>query len=133
MHRDDRGGLLAMVSSATNLGRSGLSDWLVQRFTAVILGAYMLCILGSMLLTPDMDYAHFTTLLASNLMRMFSLITLLALCAHAWIGMWTVATDYLTELQLGARATFIRLLFQAGCALLTAVYLLWGAQIFWGT
>ncbi|MCH7672015.1 MAG: succinate dehydrogenase, hydrophobic membrane anchor protein [Proteobacteria bacterium] len=121
-----------MVSSVTNLGRSGLSDWLVQRFSAVILGAYMLCILGNMLLTPDMDYAHWKALFDSNLMRMFSLITLLALCAHAWIGMWTVATDYLTELQLGARATFIRLLFQAGCALLTAVYLLWGAQIFWG-
>ena len=32
-----------MVTSVTNLGRSGLFDWLVQRFSAVILGAYMLC------------------------------------------------------------------------------------------
>ena len=120
-----------MVTSVTNLGRSGLSDWLVQRFSAVILAAYMLCILGSLLLTPDMDYAHWKALFDSNLMRIFSLITLLALCAHGWIGMWTVSTDYLTELQFGARATFIRLLFQAGCALLTAVYLLCGIQICW--
>jgi succinate dehydrogenase / fumarate reductase membrane anchor subunit len=45
--------------------------------------------------------------------------------------MWTVSTDYLTDLQLGTRATFIRLLFQAGCALLIAVYMLWGIQILW--
>ena len=121
-----------MVSRVTNLGRSGLFHWLVQRFSAVILGAYMLCILGSTLLSPEMDYAHWKAVFDSNLMRMFSLITLLALCAHAWIGMWTVSTDYLTELQVGARATFIRLLFQASCALLTVVYLLWGIQIFWG-
>ena len=121
-----------MVTSVTNLGRSGLFDWLVQRFSAVILAAYMLYILGSLLLTPGMDYAHWKALFDSNPMRMFSLVTLLALCAHAWIGMWTVSTDYLTELQFGARATFIRLLFQAGCALLTVVYLLWGIQIFWG-
>ena len=120
-----------MVIRVTNLGRSGLFHWLVQRFSAVILGAYMLCILGSTLLSPEMDYAHWKAVFDSNLMRMFSLITLLALCAHAWIGMWTVSTDYLTDLQLGTRATFIRLLFQAGCALLIAVYMLWGIQIFW--
>jgi len=120
-----------MVSRVTNLGRSGLFHWLVQRFSAVILGAYMLCILGSTLLSLEMDYAHWKAVFDSNLMRMFSLITLLALCAHAWIGMWTVSTDYLTDLQLGTRATFIRLLFQAGCALLIAVYMFWGIQIFW--
>ncbi len=122
-----------MVISVTNLGRSGLYDWLIQRFSAVILAAYAFCILGSFVLTPDMEYQQWSALFDSNPMRIFSLITVLALCAHAWIGMWTVSTDYLTELQLGKFATTIRLLFQAGCALLTAVYLLWGIQIFWGS
>ena len=122
-----------MVTSVTNLGRSGRFDWLIQRVTAVILGIYMLYILGSIILNPEMNYEQWKALFDSAAMRMFSLITLLALCAHAWIGMWTVSTDYLTSLQLGARATFIRLLFQVACALLTAVYLLWGIQILWGT
>ena len=122
-----------MVISVTNLGRSGLFDWLIQRFSAVILAAYAFCILGSFILTPDMEYQQWRALFESNPMRLFSLITVFALCAHAWIGMWTVSTDYLTELQLGKSATVVRLLFQAGCALLTAVYLLWGIQIFWGS
>ncbi len=121
-----------MVTSVTNFGRSGLFDWLIQRFSAVILGAYTLCILASIAVIPELDYAHWKAIFDSNSMRMFSLITLLALCAHAWIGMWTISTDYLTTLQLGTRATFVRLLFQASCALLTLIYMLWGIQIFWG-
>ena len=122
-----------MVTNVTNLGRSGLYDWLMQRFSAIILAAYSFCILGSFILHPDMTYQQWAAIFESNVMRMFSLITLFALCAHAWIGMWTISTDYLTPLQLGKRATFFRLLFQAGCGLLICVYLLWGIQIFWGT
>lgn len=121
-----------MVTNVTNLGRSGLYDWIIQRFSAIILAAYSLCILASFVANPQMDYASWSALFESNAMRFFSLITLLALCAHAWIGMWTISTDYITSLQFGKSATFFRLLFQAGCVLLIAVYLLWGIQIFWG-
>ncbi len=122
-----------MVTSATNFSRTGLSDWLVQRVSAVILLAYSAFIFGIFLVNPDLDYAQWSTLFDSTAVRIFSLISLLALCGHAWIGMWTVATDYLTSLQLGASATAVRLLFQIGCALLITVYLLWGIQIFWGS
>ena len=121
-----------MVMNATNLGRSGLSDWIVQRFSAIILAAYSLCILASFVMNPDMDFETWSSIFDNNAMRLFSLITLLALCAHAWIGMWTISTDYMTSLQLGKSATFFRIMFQAGCVLLIAVYLLWGIQIFWG-
>ncbi len=120
------------MSNVTNLGRSGLSDWLIQRFSAVILAAYTFFILGSFLLHPDMDYVQWKSIFENNLMRIFSLVTLAALCAHAWIGMWTVSTDYITALQFGKRATAVRLLFQAGCILLISVYLIWGIQILWG-
>jgi succinate dehydrogenase / fumarate reductase membrane anchor subunit len=121
-----------MVTNVTNLGRSGLYDWIVQRFSAIILAAYSLCILANFVMNPDMDYQTWSSIFESNAMRFFSLITLFALCAHAWIGLWTVSTDYMTSLQLGESATFLRIMFQAGCVLLIAVYLLWGIQIFWG-
>ncbi len=120
-----------MVTNVTNLGRSGLGDWLIQRFSAVILAAYTLYILGSFLVHPEMDYLQWRAIFDSTAMRFFSLITVLALCAHAWIGMWTISTDYLTSVQLGSRATVYRILFQAVCALITVVYLLWGIQILW--
>ena len=57
---------------------------------------------------------------------------IVAVGAHAWIGLWTVTTDYLTTRQIGAAATGIRLLAQLVIALLTLVYLLWGLVIIWG-
>ena len=121
-----------MVTSVTNLSRSGLSDWIIQRVSAVLLAAYTFCILGSFLLNPDMDYQSWRALFDSAAMQVFSLITLAALCAHAWIGMWIVSTDYMTSLQFGKAATAIRLVFQIGVVLIVAVYLIWGIQIFWG-
>ena len=121
-----------MVINATSLGRSGLFDWLIQRVSALVLLAYTLCILGSLLLTQELDYASWRALFDAPAMQIFSLIALLSLCAHAWVGVWTVSTDYLNEAHLGRAGTFVRLSTQAACALLTLVYLLWGIRIIWG-
>ena len=120
-----------MVSSAMNLLRSGLSSWLIQRLSALVLGAYTLCILGIFIVHPEMDYGTWKAVFDNNLMRAFSVATLLATCAHAWIGLWTVFTDYLTPRFFAARATAIRKAFQTGSAFLIAVYLFWGIQILW--
>ncbi len=121
-----------MVINATSLGRSGLYDWLIQRVSALVLLAYAVCILGSLLFTQDLDYASWRAQFGAPAMQIFSLIALLSLCAHAWIGIWTVTTDYLNEAHLGRAGTAIRLLTQGVCALLTLIYLLWGVRIFWG-
>ncbi len=122
-----------MVSNITNLIRSGLASWLIQRFSALILGVYTICIIGSFIIHPEMDFQTWTGIFDNNVIRIFSLLALLSLSAHAWIGMWTIFTDYLTPLQLGNRAPAIRLGFQSGCLLLISVYLVWGIQILWGS
>ncbi len=121
-----------MVTSATSLGRSGLSDWLIQRASALVLLAYTFCVLGAMLFAPELDHARWRALFDGPAMRIFSLIALLSLCAHAWVGIWTVTTDYLNEAHLGWAGSLIRLCAQAACALLTLIYLFWGVRIFWG-
>ena len=42
-----------MVTQVTSLTRSGLSDFLVQRVSAVIIALYTLCVLGFFLVTPS--------------------------------------------------------------------------------
>ena len=120
-----------MVTNATSLGRSGLFDWLVQRLSALLLLAWTLYVLGSLLLAPDFGYTRWRALFTAPAMQIFSSIALLSLCAHAWVGIWTITTDYLSEAHFGRLATLIRLLTQTACALLTLAYLLWGARIFW--
>lgn len=120
-----------MVSSITSFGRSGLYDWVVQRVSAVILLAYILFVLGFLLTTPNVEYLDWQALFAKTWVRIFSLISLLSLCAHAWVGLWTIATDYLTPMALGAFATKVRFLFLLVCIIILFTYFFWCVQILW--
>ena len=119
-----------MVRSITSFGRSGLSDWLVQRVSAVIILAWFLCIGGTLM--GGVDYAQWKTIFDGTSMRVFTLLAILSLAAHAWIGMWAVGTDYLTERLMGPRGNVLRLAYQIGCSLVIFVYVIWGIQILWG-
>lgn len=121
-----------MVTSVTSLGRSGLYDWLVQRVSAVILLAWFLCIGGTILGQPDMTYEYWKTVFSSTPMRIFTLLALVSLVAHAWVGLWSVITDYLTERMLGSRAILLRLTAQMVCGIAMFSYFVWGVQILWG-
>ncbi|MCG6657425.1 succinate dehydrogenase, hydrophobic membrane anchor protein [Halomonas campisalis] len=114
-----------MVTNITNLGRSGLSDWLIQRVSAVILALYTLFIVLYLLFNPGLDYATWSGLFAQTWMRIFSLLALLSIAAHAWVGLWTVTTDYLksTGVRVGAQIVIILAIF---------VFLVWGIQVLWG-
>ena len=72
-----------MVASVTNLGRSGLYDWVIQRLSAVILALYTLFLLGFVIASPDMQYSQWQGLFAQTWMKVFSLVALIAICAHA--------------------------------------------------
>ena len=119
-----------MVTSVTSFGRSGLSDWLVQRVSGVILLAYFVCI-GATLM-GGVDYAQWKAMFELTSMRIFTLLAILSLAAHAWIGMWAVGTDYLTERLMGPKGNVLRLAYQIGCGLVIFVYVIWGVQILWG-
>ena len=114
-----------MVTNVTNLGRSGLYDWMIQRVTAVVLAFYSVFILGFLILNPDLNYAQWSEFFNSTSVRIFSLLALLSLGAHAWVGLWTISTDYL-------KAMVLRFLFQAVCGLVMFIYVVWGIQILWG-
>jgi succinate dehydrogenase / fumarate reductase membrane anchor subunit len=121
-----------MVTAVTNLGRSGLSDWLIQRVTALVLLAYTLFIVGVVFFGPEMQYAEWVALFSQTWVRVFSLAALLSIAAHAWIGLWSVSTDYLTERMMGSKANILRLMFQAVVAMALFTYVVWGIQILWG-
>lgn len=118
-----------VVTQVTSFSRSGLSDWLIQRVTSVILLAYFLCIAG--ILLKGVDYAAWTAIFAETPMRVFTLLAALSLAAHAWIGLWAVFTDYLTERMLGPGGNNLRRFCQIGTVLALVVYVLWVVLIIW--
>ncbi len=112
------------VNSVTNLGRSGVYDWMVQRVSAYVLALYTIFLLGFIIITKP-DYVEWAALFSQTWFRVFSLGTLIALGGHAWVGLWTVSTDYL-------KSTAPRFLLQAACGTVMFVYVVWGIQILWG-
>ena len=121
-----------MLRSVTSFSRSGVSDWLLQRASAVVLLAWTLCIGGFLLSHPGLDHARWSGYMGSTSMQIFSLLALFSLVAHAWIGLWSVSTDYLTVRLLGPKATALRILFQGAFALFLFACLVWGILILWG-
>ena len=114
------------------MSRNGVSDWLVQRVSALVLAAYTLCIFGSVLMNPGLDFKTWSGFFNSTGMQIFTMLAILSTCAHAWIGMWTIGSDYLREHTLGSKATALRFIYQISCVLVIAAYLIWGITILWG-
>ena len=66
-------------------------------------------------------------------MRIFSLLALLSLGIHAWVGLWAVLTDYLTERLMGTKGNVLRFLVHGAVRLTICLRMLvWGIQILWG-
>ncbi len=123
---------MGMVTAVTNLGRSGLSDWLIQRFTAVVLAAYTVFIVAYLVANPGLTFEQWSGLFDQLWMRAFSLLALVSIAAHGWIGLWGVLTDYVTERMVGSKALFLRVSALGIYALVTIVYLVWGVDVIWG-
>lgn len=121
-----------MVTAVTNLGRSGLYDWLIQRLSAVALTAYTFFIVGYIAFNPGLDFAQWHALFDQLWMRVFSLITLVSIISHAWIGLWSVLSDYITPMTMGSKALVLRLLVQVILGVVSVTYTVWGIDILWG-
>ncbi|MBL4794017.1 MAG: succinate dehydrogenase, hydrophobic membrane anchor protein [Pseudomonadales bacterium] len=110
--------------TATNLSRSGLTDWIVQRLTAVILALYVVVITGYFICTPEFTFEGWQAFMSCLPMKIFTLLAVISIAAHAWVGLWTIATDYIKPVAF-------RSVFLIACAIANFVYVVWAFQILW--
>jgi succinate dehydrogenase / fumarate reductase, membrane anchor subunit len=120
-----------MVTTIANLGRSGLYDWLFQRVSAVILAAYTVFIVYFLVSHPQLEFAAWHQLFDSFCMRVFTLLALVSVAGHGWIGFWAVLTDYVTQRMMGPKALPMRLILLGIYFIVTVTYLVWGIEILW--
>ena len=100
---------------------SGLRDWKIQRLSAVILALYGIYVL-LMSWGHTTDFDSWVLVFEHPSMRATTVVALVALLFHAWIGVWTITTDYL-------KASFLRLLVQGFVLCLLGGYGVWGFMI----
>ena len=95
----------------------GLHDWMVQRITAVVIAAYFFFLVGFLLCQP-LSYAGWSGLFKNGFMQVATIVVLLAVLWHAWIGLWTVLTDYVKN-------TAVRFVLELIIGVMLVGYLLW--------
>ncbi len=103
----------------------GVGNWLVQRFTAVVMAVYTVLALAYVLWRAPASYPQWKALFAGGFFRLATLLFVAALIWHAWIGMRDILIDYVHPYGL-------RLATQAAAAIVLAFYLIWSFSILWG-
>lgn len=114
-----------MVKSVLGVNHQGLRDWLFQRLSAVFMAVYVIALFLYFASHPNLAWYEWHNLFAPLWMKVATVLFFLSLLVHAWVGMWTVYTDYVTcpvaRLVLHT-VTFLGL---AGCFFATLL-ILWG-------
>lgn len=114
-----------MVERVVTGAHYGLSSWLLQRVSAVVMACFALFMAGWLAAHPHPDYAAWANLFSGNAMRTFSLLVLLALYLHAWVGVRDAVMDYV-------KLTWLRLAIYVLVILVLLLYAIWSVQILWG-
>lgn len=113
-----------MVTSVTSLTRNGLRDWLLQRLSSLYMAVYIIALVAYLIINQATDFYVWHSLFSMNAVRLATVIFLFFLIIHAWIGLWTIATDYL-------KRAAVRLSFLTIVMLILFASFLWGIQILW--
>lgn len=113
-----------MVNSVLGVNHRGFTDWLIQRISAIVMIIYTFILIGFFYKHPQLAFTDWHDLFAEMWMKISTLIVLLFLLFHAWIGMWTILTDYVKPYVL--RMTLHVIVFLALLAFfLQGILILW--------
>lgn len=102
----------------------GLTDWLAQRVTAVVMVVYTIIFLAAFVTHAPMGFPQWKALITHGAMRVLTLLFFLALFYHAWIGVRDILMDYI-------QPTGVRLFLEVFVILALAGYTIWTISILW--
>ena len=102
----------------------GLRDWLAQRITGLIMALYTIFLLSSVCTLTELDYISWSQLFQGQFMKVATMVAVLALIYHAWVGIRDLYMDYLKN-------TLVRLVLEVGTLVLLTGYAFWAAFILW--
>jgi succinate dehydrogenase / fumarate reductase membrane anchor subunit len=102
----------------------GLRDWLAQRITAVVIGVYMLVLGLLAIIAPEPGYEGWASIFAPTWMKVFTMLALIALIYHAWVGVRDIWMDYVKPVGARLGLQIFTILWLVGCGV-------WAIDILW--
>ena len=101
----------------------GLTGFIWQRITSVVLTVWVLWIGISVMFGP-LTYETWAALFAPLWMKVLTLIALLSLLCHAWVGVRNIWMDYIAPVWLRLLLQTLTVLWLTACGI-------WSVQILW--
>ncbi|UTM58260.1 succinate dehydrogenase, hydrophobic membrane anchor protein [Photobacterium sp. CCB-ST2H9] len=114
-----------MVSNVSTVGRNGVHDFILVRATAIILTLYTIYMVCFFAFGPELNYETWTAFFSQLSTKVFTMLALVSVLIHGWIGMWQVLTDYIKPalLRAGLLLAIVAVLFGY---LFSGFFILWG-------
>jgi succinate dehydrogenase / fumarate reductase membrane anchor subunit len=102
----------------------GFRDWLSQRATAVVMALFTLVLLLQVIFGGPLGYDSWSGIFAQQWMKVLTLVVIVALGYHAWVGMRDVWMDYIKPVGLRLTAQVATIAWLVGCTG-------WAVQVLW--
>ena len=103
----------------------GMSDWLSQRVTAVLMTLFTLIVLAQVIFTRGpIGYDRWAGIFAAQWMKVLTFAVIAALLWHVWVGMRNVWMDYVKPVGLRLTLQVFTIVWLTACAG-------WAIQVLW--
>jgi len=73
---------------------SGLKAWVIQRVTAIYIAVFSIYLVGALITDAPINYAEWKGWFAGSVMSVATLLFVLSVLMHAWVGVRDVLIDY---------------------------------------
>ena len=103
------------TSRVTTGAHYGWKDWLAQRITGAIVLVFVVALLA-MFLISDNSYEAWHAFMTCSAMKFLTLLSILAVCYHAWIGVRDIWMDYVKNAGVRLALHIFTILWLLGCA-----------------
>lgn len=113
-----------MVNRTVVGAHYGLKDWLAQRVTALVMAVYTIVIAVVWLAGGPFSYNTWKSLFSQGWMRFATLLFVISMLYHAWVGVRNIWMDYVKNTGLRLALEVATVLWLVGCGG-------WAVQVLW--
>jgi len=96
---------------------SGLKAWALQRVTAIYIGVFALYLLFALMFDNPSSYPAWIQWFAHPIMGIATLVFIVSILLHAWVGVRDVIIDYIKPIAIRAPLLALIALSLLACAL----------------
>jgi len=103
----------------------GTRDWIAQRGTALLMAIFTIVLLAQVLISRGpLGYDLWAGIFSSQWMKVLTLVTIIGLGYHAWVGMRDIWMDYVKPVVTRLILQMFSIFWLVGCVG-------WAVQVLW--